>query len=164
MISVSCTLISCQPASCSSVRSLSSAHQSCLAVSAALQQKWRVRSIRGDWHMRQRHGNRGWKHRGDLSGLHVHNLQLSSAGSVLCSYCNLWLSTSAWMNSRRSAVWSVIRYGWFKVEMECPADANWADISAVFTSLGKNHIIIGLKGGGFKARLRTKNNWKAAPL
>lgn len=49
-------------------------------------------------------------------------------------------------------------------DVECPADANWADISAVFTSLRKNHIIIGLRGGGFKARLRTKNNWKLAAL
>lgn len=141
MISVSCTLICCQPASGSS-RSLLSAHQSCLAVpSAALQQKWSIHSIRGDWHMRQRHENGGWR---------PFWSPCQQPGSVLNSYCNLWLSAHTWMNSRRSAVWSVIRHGWFKVEMKCPANANWA------------HIIIWLKGGGFKARLQTKNNWKVA--
>lgn len=94
--------------------------------------------------------------------VHVYNLQLSSAGSPLRSCCNLWLS-SAWMHPRRSDVWSVIRYGWFTVEMEGLADANWADISAVFTSLQKKkkkHVIIGLREEGFKAPLITKNNWK----
>lgn len=80
--------------------------------------------------------------------VHVHNLQLSSAGSFLCSRCNLWLSSSAWMHPRRSDVWSVIRYGWFNVEMEGPAAAtcwtSWADISAVFEGK-KNHIMIGLR-------------------
>lgn len=82
--------------------------------------------------------------------VHVHNLQLSSAAS-LSARVAVWLSSSAWMNSGRSEMWSVIRFGWFNVEMERPADANWADVSAVSTSLLKNHRIIGLRRGWFKA-------------
>lgn len=63
----------------------------------------------------------------------------------------VWLSSSDWMNPRRSEMWSVIRFGSFNVEMERLADANWADISAGSTSLLKNHVLIGLRAGRFKA-------------
>lgn len=84
--------------------------------------------------------------------VYVQNLHLSSAGSVLCSCCKLWLSSSVWINSKRLYVWLIIRYSWFNLEMEYPADANWADASAVFTYLLKNHIIIGLGGERFTAQ------------
>lgn len=63
----------------------------------------------------------------------------------------VWLSCSDWMNPRRSEMWAVLRFGWFNVEMERPADANWADISAGSTSLLKNHVLIGLRARRFKA-------------
>lgn len=61
------------------------------------------------------------------------------------------LSSSDWKNPRRSEMRSVIRFGWFNVEMERPADANWVDISAGSTPLLKNRVLIGLRAGRFRA-------------
>lgn len=87
---------------------------------------------------------------GDPSGL---LLSMSTAFNCLSLSARVavWLSCSDWMNPRRSEMWAVLRFGWFNVEMDRPADANWADISAGSTSLLKNHVLIGLRARRFKA-------------